>query len=450
MVLGMVFLLYMGVFGVARKRGHGEGTVFERPDRPGTFRAVFTYKDPDTRKTKRKNFDDSSARKALRRGKEWLQGLEDGLLPDAGNVILRDWLRRWLDDYASMKVRRSTLAKYETSLMRYIAGSPLGNEALTELHGPDVQRLFNKLLKSGRRDGKGLSSDTVRNIRRYLSEALKQAVKDGLMRKNIIENTEPPKVKRLPVKVLTSEQITALTAETERIGGDESLIVLLALESGMRIGEIFGLKWDCVDFQGGAVHVKYSLITTKGGKRLEEPKTKMSKRRIPLRDEMMKVLAMHQKRQEWKMQELGDKFENNGFVFTNVFGRPCDHSNFTGRFFKGLLVAAGIETSFRFHDLRHTHASILLRQGVHPKVVQERLGHSTISITLDTYSHLLRDVQDEAVTALGRAFGTGAGEGEDGAGGQQNGQQNQIEKPKKAIKKNVRLLRNPVKSRNAI
>ena len=150
------------------------------------------------------------------------------------------------------------------------------------------------------------------------------------------------------------------------------------------------------------------------------------------------------------MQELGDKFENNGFVFTNVFGRPCDHSNFTGRFFKGLLVAAGIETSFRFHDLRHTHASILLRQGVHPKVVQERLGHSTISITLDTYSHLLRDVQDEAVTALGRAFGTGAGEGEDGAGGQQNGQQNQIEKPKKAIKKNVRLLRNPVKSRNAI
>ena len=91
-----------------------------------------------------------------------------------------------------------------------------------------------------------------------------------------------------------------------------------------------------------------------------------------------------------------------------------------------------------------------MRQGVHPKVVQERLGHSTISITLDTYSHLLRDVQDEAVTALGRAFGTGAGEGEDGAGGQQNGQQNQIEQPKKAIKKNVRLLRNPVKSRNAI
>ena len=446
MVLGMVFLLYMGVFGVARKRGHGEGTVFERPDRPGTFRAVFTYKDPETRKTRRKNFDDSSARKALKRGKEWVQGIEEGLLPDAGKVLLKDWLRRWLDDYASMKVRRSTLAKYETSLIRYIAGSPLGSEALTELQGPDVQRLFNRLLKSGRRDGKGLSSDTVRNIRRYLSEALKQAVKDGLMRKNIIENTEPPKVKRLPVKVLTSEQITTLSTEAERIGGDGALVVLLALESGMRIGEIFGLKWDCVDFQGGAVHVKYSLITTKGGKRLEEPKTKMSKRRIPLRDEMMKILAMHQKRQEWKAQELGDKFEDQGFVFTNVFGRPCDHSNFTGRFFKGLLEAAGIERSFRFHDLRHTHASILLRQGVHPKIVQERLGHSTISITLDTYSHLLQDVQDEAVLALRRALGHDNNE-EDG---QQNGKQNQIEKPKKAIKKNVRLLRNPVKSMNAM
>lgn len=133
----------------------------------------------------------------------------------------------------------------------------------------------------------------------------------------------------------------------------------------------------------------------------EEPKTKGSKRRIPVTDAVRKALEQYQKKQQWFINLMGDKYDSQGnLVFANLFGKPVDTSNFTTRYFKKMLVQAGLDRSFSFHDLRHTHATLLLRQGVNIKVISERLGHSTVTMTLDTYSHLMPDMQETAVKAL--------------------------------------------------
>ncbi len=199
----------------------------------------------------------------------------------------------------------------------------------------------------------------------------------------------------------------ALLAVAKQKGQSPYIAILLAISTGMRLGEVFGLKWECLDLKKGIVYVRRALITShkiSGGEWFQEPKTAKSRRQIPLPAEVTQELRQYQKWQEEHKQQLGDKYEDNQLVIANTFGRPANTSNFTTRYFKKLLVDAGIDRSVKFHDLRHTHATLLLLEGIHPKVVQERLGHSTVTMTLDTYSHILPDMQDAAVKALDGIF----------------------------------------------
>lgn len=387
-------------------RGHGEGTLEWDRKRECYFVKV-SYKDPVTGETKRKKLKGATTKAAsLKIGQRWLEDLEGGLLPDADKTTLWEWLERWLQDYAKPALRVKSYDKYEGCLRCYVKPH-LGNIQMGKLKSPDVQRLLNRLQSEGGSEGKGISTSTVKATRRYLSMALEQAVKAGLLTKNVVKDTVAPKLVKREIHPLTKEQAIALSAVAKDKGQIPYIVILLALSTGMRLGEIFGLQWDCVDLERGIVFIRRSLITGRKlvvGQWLQEPKTQKSKRQIPLPPEVAEELRKYKVWQEEQIEQLGDKYEDNTFVIANMFGRPVDTSNFTTRYFKAMLAEAGIDRSIKFHDLRHTHATLLLLEGINPKIVQERLGHSTVTMTLDTYSHLLPDMQDTAVKALEGLF----------------------------------------------
>lgn len=407
-----------------------------------------TFTDPITGESKCKKLKGIQEKKptpkgksgSLKIGQTWLNNLKNGLMPEADVITVWEWLERWLKDYAEPKVRTKTYDKYESYMRLYIKPS-LGNVELKKLTTPDIQRVLNKLLVDGGKekvvavDGvevkqrQPISSGTVRSTRRYLIMALNQAIIDGLLLKNVAKGTKPPKLIKKEIRPLTPEESEKLikTAKeavgklvvgrvarkddnfnkemTARIVRDAAYIaILLALATGMRLGEVFGLKWECVDRAQGIVYVKRSLITNRKGMQLQEPKTAKSRRQIPLPSDVAAELRKYKKRQEWYKHLLGNLWDENDLVITGQFGRVLNTANFTKRYYKPLLKQMGLPNTVNYHDLRHTHATMLLLKGIPVKVVSERLGHSTIAMTLDTYSHVLPAMQDAAVKALEGVF----------------------------------------------
>ena len=385
-----------------RRRRHGEGTVSERADRPGVYRAVFSYKDPVTKKVKRKSFNASSPKKALDAGKMWKKGLESGLKPDADKTTLWGWISIWLSNVQT-SLRIKSYKKYESCLRLYVKPT-LGNVVLSNLSCGDIQEALNKLVSGdagAENKEQRLSPFTIRNTRRYLIIAIDAAVKQGLVTRNVARDTKPPALCVQPMRTLEINQVGELIAAANKAGEMIYMAILIAVSTGMRIGEIFGLKWDCVDLESGIIFVKRSLITCAGARGMfQEPKSKQSRRAIPLPKSVKEELVRYKQWQDSYKQSLGEKWHDNQLVFATSYGAIVDTSYFSSRIFKRLLDKAKLDRKVRFHDLRHTHATLLLRQGVHVKVVQERLGHSTIIVTLDTYSHVLKDMQETAVMAL--------------------------------------------------
>ncbi len=293
---------------------------------------------------------------------------------------------------------------------------------ITKITVPEMQKFLNDLLVSGRQEGTGLASVTVRNIRRYLISCLDKALAIGLLTKNVVRMTDAPKMYKEEIHPLTEKQIENLlsvakageyifvgTKQRQKPTIDNLYlqlaaynIVMVALNTGMRIGEVLGLKWSDINFKDKIIHVQRSLSATASqGLLLEEPKTKGSRRQIPVSAHVIENLQMFQEKQEHFANLIGDIFQNEEhLVFCNSFGNLMSPSNFSSRYFKRMLKLAGIDSSFTFHDLRHTHATLLLQQGINIKVISARLGHSSITITLDTYAHLMPSMQEVAVIVL--------------------------------------------------
>ena len=266
----------------------------------------------------------------------------------------------------------------------------LGGVKLKALSPTHVRGLYKEKLSS-------LSPRTVQYIHVTLHKALKQAVSDGLIPRNATEAVKPPQVRREEIRPLTPEQVKMLL---EAASGDRlEALYVLAVHTGLRQGELLGLKWDDIDLETGTLQVRRALTTAKGGPRLAAPKTKGSRRRVSLTGSAAQALKSHLERQLEEIDRAGSLWQENGLVFASETGAPLDRRDLTSRRFKPLLKRAGL-THFRFHDLRHTCATLLLTQNVNPKVVSEMLGHSSIAITLDTYSHVLPNMQDSAAHAL--------------------------------------------------
>ena len=389
------------------RRNAGEGVIYQDKNR-GLWIYQVSYKDSEGVR-KRKKFAAKTKREAMEKGKTFLNEQNQGLDVSRQDVTVAEWIDECMENYVKPRIRPRTYEKYLSSIKNYILPK-FGKFKLSELEASSLQKHFNSLLINGRADGKGLSPSTVRAARRYFAMCIDDAVREGLLLRNVIRLTKSPKLTRKEIVVLTKEEVTNLIETAKNIENNFMKIMMpeilsFTVRTGLRQGEVFGLKWEDIDFQNSCLFVKRSLAHVVGkGAVFQEPKTKNSRRRVLLMPEDVESLKKYQQWQKNYAEELGDKFSGHGLVFTSPFGEPISPTNFIRRYFKPLLKKCGISEDFTFHGLRHTHATLLLQQGVNPKIVQERLGHSSIKVTMDTYSHVLPDMQKQAVDALRELF----------------------------------------------
>lgn len=311
-----------------------------------------------------------------------------GILGDPQRLTVTTFLHRWLEDVVRPSVRATVHRRY-TEIVRLRLVPQIGGIALSRLTPVHVQSLLTSL------EGKGVSPRGRQMAYDRLHRALGQAVQWGLVPRNVCDAVTRPRAPRPTMRVLTPEQVNVLlTAACE---DRFHALYVLAITRGLRQGELLGLQWGDIDLTREVLHVSHALHELAGRLWLDEPKTVKARRTVDLPAIAVTALREHRER----MLVEGRVYE---FVFCDTQGGPVRKSNLVRRSFLPLLKRAGLPR-IRFHDLRHTAATLLLLQGVHPKVVQERLGHSQISITLDTYSHVLPSMGREAAAKLDTLLG---------------------------------------------
>jgi integrase len=379
------------------KRGNGEGSITRRKNGWMAQYTVYTA-EGRTRKTLYGKTRQEVASKLAKA----LSDREGGLVLDAGSLTVGEWLDRWLNDCLkplvdANKMAHSTFVRYVGIVKNHLKPR-LGHRKLKDLTRAEVRRLYNAT-------GKQLSPRSVDYIHVTLQKALEQAVRDDLIPRNAASGERPRSSRtREEVKVLSPRQVKALLkgASGER---NEALYVV-AVHTGLRQGELLGLKWADVDFEGRRLSVRRALKIMDRGLDFGPPKNKASRRSVPLSKTAVAALRAHRTRQNEERLRLGDLWKDRNLVFPNRVGKPLDHNNLYYREYKGLLQRAGLEyEGFTFHSLRHTFATALFMRSEHPKVVQSLLGHSSITQTMDTYSHVIDGMGGDAVGGLDEAFG---------------------------------------------
>ncbi|MBF6613856.1 MAG: site-specific integrase, partial [Chloroflexi bacterium] len=302
---------------------------------------------------------------------------------------LGQFLATWLEDSVRPTVRPKTYDSYAQVVRLYIEPE-LGRVQLGKLTPQQIQHLLNKLLKMG------LAPRTVRYCHAILKMALGRAYKWSLVPRNVAQLVDAPRSLRYEMRSLTPEEarVFLTTVRGDRLEALYSVAIAL----GLRQGEALGLRWEDVDMDKCTLRVRYALQRIDGKPQLVEPKTQKSRRTIFMPQVTVNALRTHRIRQLEERLAAGERWKESGLVFTSTIGTPLDPRN-AFRSFQDALQRAGLP-HIRFHDLRHTCASLLLAQGVHPRVVMEALGHSQISLTMDTYSHVIPALQKEAADRM--------------------------------------------------
>lgn len=360
--------------------------IEKRGDKWTTF--VDLPPDPVTGNRRRKRLTGDTKKEIEQLVVKTLHDAANGFVFDE-KTTLREFWERWLVSSAST-VKPSTLRRYKDLARMHIL-PVLGNKRLAKLSPADVVHLH------ADRIAHGLSSTSVRHIHSLLHRLLKDAVNWDMIHRNVAEAVTAPKRSTTEAKVWSLEEVARFIAAAEEKGDDT--LWTLAIFTGMRRGELLGLQWKDVDFDGQCIYVRRSMSRGADSRLVEgAPKTAKGRRRIALAPEMTDCLRRHQKKQLEHRVKLGPAYDNNDLVFPNEFGRTLHPNSFAYRF-KAVVQTAGVPY-IRPHDLRHTSATLLLRQGTHMKIVQERLGHSDIAMTMNLYSHVAPDLQEAAALNL--------------------------------------------------
>ena len=325
--------------------------------------------------------------------------IDGGAFVEPSAIKVGEFLTYWLAAYAATNVAAKTLQTYTEIVERSLIPA-LGHVRLCKLSPAQIQGFYSQQLTSGRKAGGGLSARTVHHIHTVLHESLKHAVKWQMLSRNPSDAVDPPRPLRTEVVVLDAEQSRQLLAAAE--GTEHYIPVLLGLSTGMRRGEIFALRWSDVDLERSLLTVNRSLEQTHAGLSFKSPKTAKSRRQIALPAECAARLKSCKTKQAGARLLLGEAYQNNDLVCCRGDGSPIKPDSFSVAF-KAFATRIGMP-GLSFHKLRHTHATALLRANIHPKIVSERLGHSTVGITLDTYSHCLPGMQVEAAASIDAAL----------------------------------------------
>lgn len=368
------------------RRGHGEGSIYKRPD--GRWTAQLSL--PGSR---RKYIYGKTRREVQEKLTVALRAQQEGLLVTGPAQTVGQYLKRWLEDTVRHSVRPRTYQAYDLNVRRVLPH--LGHVRLTALTPALVQACYGALLE------RGLSRRSVEQAHTVLHGALRQAVQWGLAGRNPTEAVAVPRPGQREMRTLSAEEVRRLfvASANDRL---HALWVLLAT-TGLRLGEATGLRWEDIDFASSRLFVRRAMQRQPGvGMAIVEPKTERSRRTVHLPVGGVTALKEHRRRQVSERLAAGSLWRDQGLVFCNVAGGPLDPSRVNKAFLK-TLQRAGLP-SIRVNDLRHTAATLLLSQGVHPKVVQELLGHSTIALTLDTYSHVVPALHAEAASKMDGLF----------------------------------------------
>jgi integrase len=368
---------------VAKKRGNSEGSITKRPD--GRWEARITLEGG-----KRKSFYAKTRQEAAKMLVAAVKDRDAGLPVVGDKQTLGHYLASWLDTVRP-NLKPKTFRSYE-QLTRVHVLPTIGAIPLSKLSAQQLQLLYARRLEAGS------STTTVQHVHAVLHRALESAFRLGLVQRNVSDLVDPPRMRHHEMRVLTPAQVRTLldAARGDRL---EALYVL-ALATGMRQGELLALRWEDVDLDGGALQVRATLQHVSGGGfTFAPPKTRRSRRKVVLPVAALDALRQHRVRQADERANLRSGWDDLGLVFANRLGRPLDGIHVLRRELHPLLRRAGLPL-IRFHDLRHTAATLLLGRGVNPKVVSELLGHSQVSITLDVYSHVLPDMQQHAAAVM--------------------------------------------------
>ncbi len=301
------------------------------------------------------------------------------------------FLDDWLENIHRPTLKLSSYVKYRRLIDSHIIPQ-LGHIKLQKLHQSHVQAFYTKKL------GQGLASGYVRMFHAILHKALDHAVEWEYVARNVCDLAHAPRlVRKRKAQFLTKEQALQLLKALQ--GQQLEALVSLALATGMRRGELLALRWSEVDMENGSIWVQRTVDRLPGyGYHESEPKSDSSRRFILLPSRMVEVLKQHRAKQLEAQQQAGSKWQNLDLVFSGSGGGFIGLNRINQRF-NAAVKAAGLP-AMRFHDLRHSAATLLLTMGVHPKVVQELLGHSRISMTMDLYSHVLPSMQREAMDGM--------------------------------------------------
>lgn len=321
-----------------------------------------------------------------------------GILIEPATESLAKYVDRWLVDVAKPRLRESTFEGYKWIVETYIT-KHLGTKKLSQLQGYQIQKFYNDLQREG------LSARTVRYSHSVLSSALKQAVRWKMIFQNPCDDCDLPKMRKAEMKCYTPVEVRTFL-ETAK-GTKHYVLFLLIIQTGMRPEEYLGLQWKDIDLKKGVLSVRRAIKIRKGGGfYFTEPKTNKSRRSIPLSKSVITALKGHRRSQLEAIMKTRDCYQDSDLVFATEIGTPLLVGNLRNRHFEKIRVDANLP-KIRLYDLRHTTATLLLSAGENPKVVSERLGHASIVLTLDTYSHVLPTMQKEATSKLEKMmFGT--------------------------------------------
>ncbi len=359
-------------------------------------------RDPETGKRKQQWVSVKGTKKeAEKRLSELLSQLDSGIYIKPGKATLADHLERWLKDYAWPNLSPKTAEGYEYIIRRHLIPG-LGKLTLNHLKPEHLQHYYADKLSTGRIDGKGgLSPKTVRHHHVTLHDALQSAVKWGLLVRNPADAVDAPRFQRPEINIMNADEInTFLEAAKDT---PFYAIFYLALFTGMRRSELLALRWSDVDLMLCQLYVSRSLHQLKNGEIIfRQPKSDRSRRMIALTPSTALVLREHKENHNSEKLLQGLPISDDDLVFSQPDRRPYRPDTITHAWIK-LARKTGLR-GIRLHDARHSHASLMLKQGVHPKIVQERLGHSSIQITLDTYSHVTPGLQEAAAKRFDEAF----------------------------------------------
>jgi integrase len=366
---------------MSRRRGNNEGSLYQRKD--GLWCAQVSLEGRGLTKY-------AKTQKECRGWiKETIAKIDGGLTFEATLITVERFFELWLNG-KELSRRPGTVENYRKITNSYILPK-LGQMRLQDLTPTSITQLY-LLLKE---EGKGARS--VQAVHVILHCALKQAVREGLLSRNPVDAVDRPRVEQTENQILTEEQARQLlTAASASL---YETVFYLALVSGMRKGELLGLKWSDLDLTKGTLHVQRQLQCIKpDGYVLVPPKTKAGKRPIKLGQGMLAQLEKHRMNQELLKSAAGEKWQENNLIFTSSIGTFMDQSR-VSKEFKRLLAKANLP-DLRFHDLRHTSLSLLLENGTPVNTVQQRAGHSKASVTVDIYGHAMAGSQNQAADRI--------------------------------------------------